>query len=229
MAEHSSFITGNDYIFVSDMMAAVGLNQLLGNKHHDSQDARIKIIHPSSVLEQSEPSDRESCRKLIVYLSRDPTSLLLLLKETATYLMQAETPEEVIIITPHSFNWLYYTLKSLVHPEVLCKVRAVDASDSLQDIRRLVFLSLTDECLSIQARREEIATGEAIIGLTRREYDCVLDFFCGRSIKEPFYSPKNSTVATRYSQRNAGLRKLVKQLPMMATVVRKKRVSVMGR
>lgn len=213
---------GRDYIFSSDTMAAVGISQLLEN---GQREVIIKITSEDELSKSIEHFDDVDCERLIVYLPRDPISLLISLKKTAVYLMQSQAPSEVIIITPYSFNWLYHTLRPLVSPDLLRKVRAIDASLSLENIVGQLTNITTDEyCLPIQARREEIATGQSLIGLTRREYDCVLDFFCGRSIQEPLYSQKNSAMSTRYSQRNAGLRKLIEQLPSAAPIIRKKRI-----
>lgn len=213
-----------DYIFSSDSMAAVGISQLI---KHGQREVIIKITSEDDLSQSIEHVDDVQCERLIVYLPRDPISLFISLKKTAVYLKQSQAPSEVIIITPYSFNWLYHTLRPLVSPDLLRKIRAIDASLCLEDILRQLKDSTAGEyCLPIQARREEIATGQSMNGLTRREYDCVLDFFCGRSIQEPLYSQKSSAISTRYSQRNAGLRKLIEQLPSAAPIIRKKRIEL---
>ena len=216
---------GKDYIFASDTMAAVGLSQLLEN----NREVIIKIVAASDISADLENFDGEACERLIVYLPRDPASVLLALKKTAVYLRQPEAPDEVLIITPYAFNWLYHTLRSQVSPDLIRKVIAIDSAVSLKDIaEQLTTLPLRQDCLPIQARREEIATGDSMVGMTQCEYDCVLDFFCGRSVQEPLYSQKDSAISTRYSQRNAGLRKLKKQLPSTAADIRRKRIELNG-
>jgi len=224
MSDDLSLNPGGDYIFASDTMAALGLKDILDKAN---RSVAFKIINIKPLSKDIENIDETSCSRLIIYLPRDISDLFFLLKTTANYLMQSKNPEEIIVITPYSFNRLYHTLRSLLSPALLRKVSAIDAAVSLQDIAcRLAVASPEEDCLPIQARREEIATGELMVGLTRSEYDCVLDFFCGRSIKEPFYSPKSSAVSTRYSQRNSGLRKLVAQLPDIAADIRQKRVEL---
>lgn len=212
---------GKDYLFTADPLAAIGLRDLLSNS------PRELIVKPTDAADLShslEEFDGEACERLIVYLSREPASLLIALKKTAVYLMQPNAPSQVVIITPYSFNWLYHTLRPLVSPELLRKVIAIDAGISVEAIASQLATPVEEEdCLPIQARKEEIMTGKTLTGLTRREYDCVLDFFCGVSLQEPLYSQKSSATATRYSQRNAGLRKLIHQLPSIATTIREKR------
>ena len=168
------------------------------------------------------------CHRLIVVLPHDISEIFFLLKKTANYLLQvSREPEDIVVITPYSFNWLYHTLRALLTPELLRKVSAIDAGMDLQKMAlRLSVSSQEEDCLPIQARREELETGEIMSGLTRNEYDCVLDFLCGRSVKEPLFSKKNSAVATRYNQRNAGLRKLMAQLPDIAADIGQKRIEL---
>ena len=212
MSDLHLYSHNNICIFSPDTLTALGLKKCIETKRKNV------IINCTTINEfQKNKKDQNTYtfETLILYLPKDVPELLFILKQATILLTQKGTDvKEVIIITPYSFNWLYHTLKPLISPITLRKVRAISAKADVLDIAYQLKNSLIAEnCLSIQARKEEIKTGQTVAGLTLNEYNCVLDFFCGRSINEPFYSSKTTATSTRYSQRNSGLYKLSSQMP----------------
>ena len=200
----------NICILSSDILTALALKEIIDI---DNPNTIINFTTLNEFSMERDKYQEPKIKTLILYLPKDIPEALFLLKQSVILLTnQREEIEEIIIITSYSFNWIYHTLKPLITPETLRKVRTISAKESLQNMIHLLKTPLiTGDCLPIQARREEIETGVVIEGLTRNEYDCVLDFFCGRSIKEPFYSSNKTASSTRYNQRNTGLRKLLSQ------------------
>lgn len=154
--------------------------------------------------------------RLIVYLPDDPAPMLNTLNQLVTLLELNYAPLDVVLLINAPVAWLYRTLLRMgFRRGALSTIRVLNNSVSWAQLHG-VLVENRDCCtLARQALEEEKLTGKGAHGLTRREYDAVVDLFNGRSFSEQ-QQLRGVQTKTLYNQRRAGLRKLITQLPALA-------------
>lgn len=201
-------------ILSSCHFAARGLTALL--KGNGGRTGRIRILVPAdlSVGAEAEPTwELPVDSRLIVFIPHVPLEALRILKLLAQLLDRLGQPTSVCILSHFSPAWLYRTLLRLTgRAALLAGIMATRADLPCQRLPEFISSRSNAFPLRDQAIAEERRIGYRAEGLTRRELEAVLEYLSGRQIK----SRIGVSAKTLYTQRLAGLRKLVAQLPSMS-------------
>lgn len=171
------------------------------------------------VLQSESPAIPASPRRVIVFLHEAPCRLLITLQQAASLLEQSAMPLPMLILSHSPSSWLWHTLLHQVNDRGrLSKVQAAASDLPVPCLATLLRDSILEKYPSLEqlAEEETRVAGKRPGGLTRPELNAILGLLCGYSASAQA-KRRGISHKTLYNQRTAGLKKMVKHHPQMAT------------
>lgn len=193
-----------DYILSPCSLAARGLSQLMVNA------AKRPVELP---VEGVSLRELTAVKRIVVYLPDDPLRMLTTLRQAARLLDQALQPLPMLILSRSPAIWLWQTLLYQVsHLDRLRNVHTAPADLSCTELA---------DRLENAPRLERLASEAALLhdkraaGLSHAEFKVILALLQGQTIGEQARRLRLSQ-KTLYTQRLAGVKKLVEYHPHLA-------------
>ena len=193
-----------DYILSPCSLAARGLSQLMVNA------AKRPVELP---VEGVSLRELTAVKRIVVFLPDDPLWMLTTLRQAARLLDQALQPLPMLILSRSPAIWLWQTLLYQVsHPDRLRNVHTAPADLSCTELA---------DRLENAPRLERLASEAALLndkraaGLSHAEFKVILALLQGQTIGEQARRLRLSQ-KTLYTQRLAGVKKLVEYHPHLA-------------
>lgn len=197
-----------DYILSPCSLAARGLSQLMVNA------AKRPVELP---VEGVSLRELTAVKRIVVFLPDDPLWMLTTLRQAARLLDQALQPLPMLILSRSPAIWLWQTLLYQVsHLDRLRNVHTAPADLSCTELA---------DRLENAPRLERLASEAALLhdkraaGLSHAEFKVILALLQGQTIGEQARRLRLSQ-KTLYTQRLAGVKKLVEYHPHLAPAFR---------
>ncbi|EOF4706887.1 EAL domain-containing protein, partial [Klebsiella oxytoca] len=158
-------------------------------------------------------------RRIVVFLPEAPARLLITLQQVASMLELAATPLPMLILSRSPASWLWHTLlHQVIDHHLLSEVSAAASDLPVPSLTTL----LQDYTLERYPSLKQLADEEMRIGgrkaggLTRQELNAILGLLSGDSVNAQA-KHRGISHKTLYTQRTAGLKKIVEHHPQLAT------------
>ena len=187
-------------------------------------DGLVKVMVASGMrpvvlpLDATELPAGADIRRIVVFLPEAPARLLITLQQVASMLDLAATPLPMLILSRSPACWLWHTLlHQVIDHHLLSEVRAAASDLPVPSLTAVLQDYILERYPSLKQRVDEEMQigGKKTGGLTRQELNAILGFLSGDSVNAQA-KHRGISHKTLYTQRTAGLKKMVEHHPQLA-------------
>lgn len=190
---------------------------LAGRPRVEPADAERREAAVELPVEGVSLRELAAVKRIVVYLPDDPLWMLTTLRQAARLLDEALPPLPMLILSRSPAIWLWQTLLYQVsHPDRLRNVHTAPADLSCAELAHRLENAPR---LGRLASEAALIHGKRVVGLTHAELKVILALLQGQTIGEQAQRLGLSQ-KTLYTQRLAGVKKLVECHPHLAPAFR---------